>query len=69
MARDMVKKNAYDDEWKKKNSKLFAVRIANSTGIPSAVKAMAEEFGTTESIIIRQAIVEKLQREGYEIKE
>ena len=52
-------------EWRKTNMKSYAVSFAYDSGIPDAIAECAKEQGVKESTIIRQAILEKLEREGY----
>ena len=55
-------------KWKKKNMAQYALRFAYTSGVPSAIKEIAENSGISETTVVRQAVLEKLQREGYEIK-
>lgn len=65
MARDMVKKNAFDEKWKKENTLQCGVRIQNSTGIPNALERALTDTGVTKNAYIIAAIREKLTRDGY----
>ena len=51
--------------WKKANTKMYGLRITNSSGIPAAVKAYAEDHNMTETGVCVAAVKEKLEREGY----
>lgn len=51
--------------WKKDNMKQYAFRISNSTGLPDILKIAADKAEISEVAYIRQAIIEKLQRDGY----
>lgn len=52
-------------EWKKKNTSQYPIRFTNSSGIPAAIRMAAEDTGIADSTYIRQAIIEKLIRDGY----
>lgn len=65
MARDMERRKAYNEEWKKINTVKYQLRVGRSSGIPDAVEKLAKNQGKTETAILRDALVEKLQREGY----
>ena len=65
MPRDMEKMKAYNDKWKKKNTVQYLLRVTNKSGIPTAVSKVAKKQGISETAVVRQALIEKLQREGY----
>ena len=52
-------------EWKKKNTVQYLLRVTNKSGIPTAVSKVAKKQGISETAVVRQALIEKLQREGY----
>lgn len=53
------------DEWKKANTTRYYVRFANSSGIPEAIERVCEENKTTPNEYIREAVLEKLDFDGY----
>lgn len=65
MVRSKAEMRAYDEGWKKENSVKYQLRVTRSSGIPDAIKSAIENTGITEPQFIRQAIEEKLTREGY----
>lgn len=52
-------------EWRRTNMKSYAAQFMYDSGIPDVVAQYAKENGMKEGTIIRAAIVEKLEREGY----
>lgn len=56
---------ATNDEWKKENTTVVRVRFVNSSGIPAALEKAIELKKTTMPQYVRQAIVEKLERDGF----
>ena len=52
-------------EWKKENTVLYGLRIAKSTGIPEAINYAAVDHNKKPIELIREAVIEKLTREGY----
>ena len=53
------------DTWKNENTVRYTMRFTKSTGIPEGLRKAAEELQIAESAYIRQAVIEKLQRDGY----
>jgi len=68
MARDLDKMYASNQEWHDANTALWTVRIRNDSGIPNALDKLLEdqkETGITRNAFIREAIEEKLVKDGY----
>ena len=65
MAKDMAKKNAYDEAWKKENTVMCGIRIQRRSGIPDAMDKAIAEGKTTKNAYIIAALREKLIRDGY----
>ena len=53
------------DAWKKENTIQKNVRLTKNSGIVEALKTASAATGVAESVYIRQAIEEKLLRDGY----
>lgn len=53
------------NEWKKENTVQYKLRITKASGIPDAISEVAEKLGIGDTTVIRVALMEKLQREGY----
>lgn len=53
------------DMWKNENTVRYTMRFVKSTGIPAGLKEAAEKMQIAESAYIRQAVIEKLIRDGY----
>ncbi len=53
------------DLWKRENTKLYQIRIANSSGVPEALEKMTAETGVTATEYLREALLEKLDYDGY----
>ena len=64
MARDMAKKNEFNNKWKKENTVQYNVRFTVSSGIPDVMQKVNED-GIPTKTYIREAIIEKLKRDGY----
>ena len=64
MARDMAKKNEFDNNWKKENTVQYNVRFTSSSGIPDAMQRV-NGAGIPTKTYIREALVEKLRKDGY----
>ena len=54
-----------NEKWKDANTTRYYLRVANSTGIPGALKKMSEKTGITDLQYIRQVVTESLIRDGY----
>ena len=65
MGRDMERRAAYNEAWKKENSKQYAVRVTNSSGIPDALEKAKADLNLTSGGFLMLAIREKLIRDGY----
>ena len=52
-------------EYQRSNTTLYSLRVTNHSGIPSAVNKACEKIGQKPSAYLRQALIEKLQRDGY----
>ncbi len=63
--RDKTQKDAYDEAWKKENTKTVTFRLMNSSGIPNALKLAEQNSGKTKSGYIIAALKEALIRDGY----
>ena len=63
--RDKTQKDAYDEAWKKANTKTVTFRLMNSSGIPDALKLAEQNSGKTKSGYIIAALREALIRDGY----
>lgn len=64
MARDMEKKNEFNNKWKKENTVQYNVRFTVSSGIPEMMQKVNEN-GIPTKTYIREAIIEKLKHDGY----
>lgn len=64
MARDMVKKNEFDNRWKKENTIQYNIRFTVSSGIPEIMQKVNDD-GIPTKTYIREALIEKLKRDGY----
>lgn len=64
-AKALERKNKQIAQWKKENTKVYQVRYTLSSGIPSILEKMSAETGMKPATYIRQAVAEKLQRDGY----
>jgi hypothetical protein len=53
------------DKWRNENTTRYYLRVANSTGIPDALKKMSVKTGITELKYIREVVTESLIRDGY----
>lgn len=54
-----------NDLWKRENTKLIQIRIANSSGVPEALDKMTEETGKSATQYMREALLDKLAADGY----
>lgn len=54
-----------NDRWKRENTKLYQMRVAIKSGIPEAIDKMNAETGIAPAKYLRQALMEKLKRDGY----
>ena len=54
-----------NDLWKRENTRLIQIRIANSSGIPDALDRMTEEKGISATQYMREALLDKLAADGY----
>ena len=54
-----------NDEWKKANTVQKNVRLTRNSGIIEALKTASEKAEVSESMYIRNALIEKLRRDGY----
>ena len=54
-----------NDLWKRENTKLYQIRIANSSGIPEALEKMTADTGVSATEYLREALMEKLDFDGY----
>ena len=43
----------------------YSVRFTKTSGVPDCIKEAAEKMQIAESAYIRQAVIEKLTRDGY----
>ena len=53
------------DKWKRENTKICQVRMTKNSEIYKALCVALESQEIAESAYIRQAVIEKLQRDGY----
>ena len=53
------------DDWKKENTTQYNIRVTKSSGIPEAIEEACKKSQKTATQYIREALCEKLQREGY----
>ena len=53
------------DLWKRENTRLIQIRIANSSGVPDALDIMTSITGKPASQYMREALLEKLAADGY----
>ena len=53
------------DKWKAENTIRYGLRITKQSGIPEALEKAAIAMSKQPTEIIREAIVEKLIRDGY----
>lgn len=53
------------DKWRKENTKQYALRVTNSSGIPAALEKASIDTGMTQIEYIRNAVLEKLDFDGY----
>lgn len=51
--------------WRKENMAGYSVRFTKASGVPDCIKEASEKMQIAESAYIRQAVIEKLQRDGY----
>ena len=54
-----------NEKRKDANTTRYNLRVANSTGIPDALKRMSAKTGITELKYIREVVTESLIRDGY----
>ena len=54
-----------NDEWKKANTIRINVRLTKNSGLVEALKTASEKAEISESMYIRNALIEKLRRDGY----
>ncbi len=52
-------------EWSRKNTKVYQVTYTLKSGIPAIMEKMSAETGMQPATYIRQAVAEKLRRDGY----
>ena len=53
------------EEWRKQNTMRLNLRIANSTGIPDALRRMQGETGEKPIEYAKRALTESLEFDGY----
>lgn len=54
-----------NSRWKKEHTKIYNIRVTDSSGIIEAIQKMEEETGISAPQYIRQALLEKLDHDGY----
>lgn len=54
-----------NDQWRKENTKLYSLRVTTTSGIPAAMEKACADSGQTPSEYLREALLEKLDFEGY----
>ena len=64
-ASQVAKENERKAIWKKSHAMNIQFMVADSTGIPSAIRAACEATGMTVSQYARNAIVQALQWDGF----
>lgn len=65
MGRDMERRAAYNQAWKKENTMQYAVRVGKASGIPDAFETAKAATGLSSNAYLLQALTEKLIRDGY----
>lgn len=53
------------ETWKRENTKICQIRLTKSTDIYRAFSSAVNTEGIAEGAYIRQALIEKLTRDGY----
>ena len=53
------------DAWKRDNTRCVQLRFANSSGIPQALDIMTEQTGMSASQYMRNALLDKLESDGF----
>ena len=51
--------------YQKENTKVYSLRITNSSGIPTALEKMTADTGLSATEYLREALLEKLDFDGY----
>lgn len=54
-----------NDAWKAENTAIYRIRVTKSSGIIDAMNVALDDTGKTQAEYLRQALIEKLEREGY----
>lgn len=54
-----------NDQWRKENTKLYSLRVTIASGIPAAMEKACTDSEQTPSEYLREALLEKLDFEGY----
>ena len=54
-----------NQKWKNEHTKIYNIRVTDSSGIIEAMEKMTEETGMSAPQYIREALLEKLDRDGF----
>ena len=54
-----------NQKWKNEHTKIYNIRVTDSSGVIEAIEKMTEETGISAPQYIRQALLEKLDRDGF----
>ena len=53
------------NEWQRENTKAYQLRLTRSSGLINVLDNIEKQTGTKPATYIRQALLEKLARDGY----
>lgn len=65
MAKVSAQQLAWQNEWKKKNTKNYGLTFTNKSGVPQALEKMNLETGEKPTEYIRRAVLNALKDDGY----
>lgn len=54
-----------NQKWKNEHTKIYNIRVTDSSGIIEALERMTVETGITPPQYIKKALLEKLDADGY----
>ena len=54
-----------NQKWKNEHTKIYNIRVTDSSGIIEALEKMTEDTGITAPQYIKTALLEKLDFDGY----
>jgi len=59
------KQVSISQKWNSQHTKLYGVRVTDSSGIIEAMEKMTAETGVSATEYVREALLEKLDFDGY----